>query len=326
MTGNKAPALAAEVLRGDVRAAARLISWIEAGDPRVPAQQLELFPHTGRARVLGVTGPPGVGKSTLVRSLIAGYRALAKTVGVLAVDPSSPFTGGALLGDRIRMGLHAGDPGVFIRSMASRGQLGGIALATPAAIRVLDAMGFDRIIVETVGIGQSEIAVSSTADCTMLVLMPGAGDSVQAMKAGVMEIGDVFVINKADHADAETTQQQVELMLHMRSGNEPQPPVLRTRADRGEGISAVIDAVEAHLKSSQDSGRLERARREHLIEEAMTLIGLSARRRLIGRLEEDVATRLLAEMTRRERDPASVAEHVLLKTLGPEKGRDPYRP
>lgn len=320
MTDDPLRALADGVLRGDARAAARLISWIEAGDPRVPTQLQTLFPHTGRARVLGVTGPPGVGKSTLVRSLIARYRARHLTVGVLAVDPSSPFTGGALLGDRIRMGQHAGDSGVFIRSMASRGHLGGIALATPAAIRVLDALGLDRIIVETVGIGQSEIAIASTTDCTLLVLMPGAGDSVQAMKAGVMEIGDVFIINKADHDRAESTQQQIELMLNMRPpGDAPQPPVLRTRADRGDGVDAVIDAVETHLRSGQDSGRLERARRAQLVDEAMTLIGLEARPRLVERLAPEVMTRLFDEMTRRERDPTGVAEYVLAETLGRER-------
>ena len=242
--------LAERVLLGDVRAASRMISLIEADDSIAARAALRLAPGAGRARVLGVTGPPGVGKSTLVRGLIACYRKRDLSVGVLAVDPSSPFSKGALLGDRIRMGAHGLDQGVFIRSMASRGNLGGIATATPAAIRVLDAMGFDRIIVETVGVGQSEVAVASAADCTIVVLMPGAGDVVQALKAGVMEIGDVFVVNKADRAGAAETQLQIQTMLQLRSGDGDDPTVLMTRADQGEGVDEVVNAAEARLTGS----------------------------------------------------------------------------
>jgi LAO/AO transport system kinase len=244
--------LAERVLLGDLRAASRLITLIEADDEVGARAAQYLSCATGRARVLGVTGPPGVGKSTLVRGLIAAYRKRDRGVGVLAVDPSSPFSRGALLGDRVRMGNHALDARVFIRSMASRGNLGGIATATPAAIRVLDAMGFDRVIVETVGVGQSEVAVASEADCTIVVLMPGAGDVIQVMKAGVMEIGDVFVVNKADHPGASVTQHQIESMLELRSGNGHAPRVLMTRAEQGQGIEEVVEAAESCLKQARE--------------------------------------------------------------------------
>lgn len=239
--------LAERVLSGDVPAASRLITLIEADDS-VGAQVVQqLFPRIACAPVLGVTGPPGVGKSTLVRGLIASYRKRDLSVGVLAVDPSSPFSKGAFLGDRIRMRNHGLDRRVFIRSMASRGNLGGIAAATPAAIRVLDAMGFDRIIVETVGVGQSEVAIASEADCTIVVLMPGAGDVIQVLKAGVMEIGDVFVVNKADRANAAETQLLIRTMLQLKSKEGDDPAVLMTRAEQEQGVEEVVNAAEAHL-------------------------------------------------------------------------------
>lgn len=225
------------MLPADVRAGARLISKIEAGEASFDT-------ITGNASVVGITGPPGAGKSTLVDKVITAYRMRGLTVAVLAVDPSSPFTGGAVLGDRIRMRSHAGDRGVFIRSMAARGQLGGLAVATPAAIRVLDALAFDRIIVETVGVGQSEIAVAASADCTVLVSTPNAGDSVQAMKAGVIEVGDVFVVNKSDLPGAQVTARSLRNALGVTARRAP---VVLTRADRGDGVPELVGVVERFL-------------------------------------------------------------------------------
>jgi LAO/AO transport system kinase len=302
--------LAQRVRAGEVRAGSRLISLVEAGDSRAEDVLRQLFPHTGRACVLGVTGPPGAGKSMLVRALIASYRTRHLKVGVLAVDPSSPFSMGALLGDRVRMGQHASDRSVFIRSMASRGQLGGIATATPAAIRVLDAMGFDRIIVETVGVGQSEIAVAQAADCTVLVLMPGTGDSIQTMKAGIMEIGDVFVINKADREGASELRREVSTMLHLRPDRGILAQVLMTRADRGEGVEAVVAAAEAHLKATEASGQMHEARLRQLKREALDLVAGKIRRSLIGGLDAQVTERLIDALRNRRLDPAAVADEL----------------
>jgi LAO/AO transport system kinase len=294
-----------------VPAAARLISLIEANEQKAKDVLRLLFPHTGKARVLGITGPPGAGKSTLVRSMIAEYRARNLTVGILAIDPSSPFTAGALLGDRVRMGPHATDRGVFIRSMASRGHLGGITAATPAAIRVLDAMGLERIIIETVGVGQSEVAVAATADCTVLVLVPGAGDAIQTIKAGVMEIADVFVVNKSDRDGAMQTLQEIRMMLQLRSDRGSRAGVLSTRADRGEGVDALVDAIEMHFRTTENSGQLEEFRLRCLKREALDLIGREARRQIVDNLDQRVVERIVESLRRRQLDPAGVAAEVL---------------
>lgn len=299
------------VLAGNVPAAARLISLIEANEQKAKDVLRLLFPHTGKARVLGITGPPGAGKSTLVRSMIAEYRARNLTVGILAIDPSSPFTAGALLGDRVRMGPHATDRGVFIRSMASRGHLGGITAATPAAIRVLDAMGLERIIIETVGVGQSEVAVAATADCTVLVLVPGAGDAIQTIKAGVMEIADVFVVNKSDRDGAMQTLQEIRMMLQLRSDRGSRAGVLSTRADRGEGVDALVDAIEMHFRTTENSGQLEEFRLRCLKREALDLIGREARRQIVDNLDQRVVERIVESLRRRQLDPAGVAAEVL---------------
>ena len=309
------------VRRGDVRLGSRLISLIEAGNGRADEVLRELFPHTGRARVLGVTGPPGAGKSTLVRGMIAAYRGRDLSVGVLAVDPSSPFGKGALLGDRIRMGPHASDHGVFVRSMANRGHLGGIATATPAAIRVLDAMGYERIIVETVGVGQSEIAVADATDCTLLVLIPGTGDTVQAMKAGIIEIGDLFVINKADRDGAAELERALGTVLHLRPDRGGPTRVLMTRADRGEGVDALVEAAEAYLEASAQSGQMERSRLLRLEREALDLATGKVRQRLMEGLDAPVSAELMDGLRNRRLDPAAVAEELFAMTITRESPR-----
>jgi len=295
---------------GDRRVAARVISLIEDGDPATGPLLAEVFRHTGRARVIGVTGPPGAGKSTLVEWLVRAWRERDRSVGVLAVDPSSPFTGGAILGDRIRMASLTHDRGVFIRSMAARGHLGGIAEATPAAIRVLDAMGMDIVLVETVGVGQSEVAIAAAADCTVLVTMPGGGDAVQTMKAGVMEIGDVFVVNKSDREGAVRVKREIGVMLRLQE-RTPRPPVLLTRADTGEGIADVVAAIDEHLAAAGASGALQERRLRHLKRETLDLIGRQARRQALAALDEDTVARLTDALGARRLDPATVAAHAL---------------
>jgi LAO/AO transport system kinase len=246
---------------GDKRAVARLISWVEDGDRTQLREAAEaLNPATGRAQVVGLTGSPGVGKSTLADALVATYRGQGQTVGVLAVDPSSPFTGGALLGDRVRMQRHALDDGVYIRSMATRGHLGGLAWATPQAVRVLDAAGCDVVLVETVGVGQAEVEVAGLADTTVVALAPGFGDAVQVAKAGILEVADVFVVNKADRDGAEVVARDLRQMLHLGEARPWQVPVVMTVAERGGGIDQLAQAIAAHRGQLESSGELEHRR------------------------------------------------------------------
>ena len=270
LAGLDPAALVDGVLAGDRRAVARLISLIEAGasgraqapDPRLRtvAELLARRPGAGRAAVLGVTGAPGVGKSTLCDRLVAAERAAGRTVGVLAVDPSSPFTGGALLGDRVRMQAHTLDQGVFIRSMATRGRLGGLAWATRQAVRVLDAAGSDLVLVETAGVGQTEVEIAGQADTTVVVLAPGLGDAVQVAKAGVLEIADVLVVNKADRDGARRLVRDLREMLALGSGDGWAVPVLTTVAERGEGVAELLAAVAAHRADQEAGGGLEARR------------------------------------------------------------------
>jgi LAO/AO transport system kinase len=257
------------VLAGEIRAVARAISLIEDDEPEARELVDALYPHTGKALVLGVTGSPGAGKSSLVDRLITRERAAGRRVAVVAVDPSSPFTGGAILGDRLRMQSHATDPGVFIRSMASRGSLGGVAAATGDAAKVLDAAGYDTVFVETIGVGQTEIKVVELSDIVLLVLMPGAGDEIQALKAGVMEIGDIFVINKRDLPGADKLQTEVEYVLSFKSpeGSESANPVVMASALRDEGIEELGRAVEAYRQRQVTDGGLERKRRYRIARE-----------------------------------------------------------
>ena len=267
---------------GDPRAVARLISLVEDANPRLREVAAALAPHTGKATIIGLTGSPGVGKSTTTSALVAAYRRRGLRVGVLAVDPSSPFSGGALLGDRVRMQEHASDSGVFIRSMASRGHLGGLSWATPQALRVLDGAGCDVVLVETVGVGQAEVEIASLADTTLVLLAPGMGDGIQAAKAGILEVADAFVVNKADRDGADQVVRDLKGMLGLGGRHSAQgawrPPIVKTVAAKGEGLDEVVDAIEAHRAWMDERGEL--ARRQHVRAaaeiEALAVVSLRA--------------------------------------------------
>lgn len=287
------PDLVERARGGQPRAVARLISLVEDASPSLREVAAALTPFTGRAHVVGLTGAPGVGKSTTTSALVTAFRGQGKRVGVLAVDPSSPFTGGALLGDRVRMQEHATDPEVFIRSMASRGHLGGLAWATPQALRVLDAVGCDVVLVETVGVGQSEVEIAGLADTTVVLLAPGMGDAIQAAKAGILEVGDVYVVNKADRDGADVTARELRAMLALgadvrreRNGNGAaevwEPPIVKTVAARGEGVHAVVEALAAHRQWAADAGDLARRRRRRAADEVVALAEAAVSTRLRG--------------------------------------------
>ena len=276
------PALVTAARTGSPRAVARLISLVEDAHPALREVMTALAPHTGKAHIIGITGSPGVGKSTSTSALVAAFRARGKRVGILAVDPSSPFSGGALLGDRVRMQEHALDPEVYIRSMASRGHLGGLSWSTPQAIRVLDAAGCEVVLVETVGVGQSEVEIAGLADTTIVLLAPGMGDGIQAAKAGILEIGDVFVVNKADRDGADATVRDLRHMISLGDRTEPglwRPPVCKTVASRGEGLDEVMEAIDKHdgwldVTGTRHTRRLRRASDEI---EAIAVAALRAR-------------------------------------------------
>ncbi|APF16860.1 LAO/AO transport system ATPase [Caldithrix abyssi DSM 13497] len=255
-----------QIRGGDVRSIARAISWIENDLPDKEALIDGLFKHTGKARILGITGPPGSGKSSLLNHIIQLEREKGKKIAVLAIDPSSPFTGGAILGDRVRMQKHATDSSVFIRSMASRGHLGGVAGATADALKVLDAAGFDLIIIETIGVGQTEIEVMNIVDLVMLVLVPGLGDEIQALKAGVMEIGDIFVINKCDKDEASRVKAEVEYVLHLKNegDEEKSNPIFMTSATQNIGLQELVDGIDEEFRRMEENGRLSQRRLKRL--------------------------------------------------------------
>ena len=273
--------LASSLRSGDRRAIARLISLVEDEDPGIRDVVRALGPLAGNAYVIGITGSPGVGKSTLAAALVSVIRKQDLKVSVLAIDPTSPFTGGALLGDRLRMQEHATDPGVFIRSMATRGHLGGLAWAVPHALRVLDAAGADVIVLETVGVGQAEVEIAHAADTTIVTLAPGMGDSVQANKAGILEIADIFVVNKADKEGARETARDIEQMLHLGVATDWAPPVIQTVAEAGTGVDDLWAAIERHRKHLESSGEL-RARRERRVAREISEIALATLRQSIG--------------------------------------------
>ncbi len=315
-TGRSAPAVADLVERarkGDPRAVARLISLVENASPLLREVTAALTPYAGGADVLGITGAPGVGKSTSTSALVSALRTQGKRVGVLAVDPSSPFTGGALLGDRVRMQEHFTDPDVYIRSMASRGHLGGLAWATPQAVRVLDAAGCDVVLVETVGVGQSEVDVAGAADTTIVLLAPGMGDAIQVAKAGILEIGDVYVVNKADRDGADELARDVRGMLGL-AGREPgdwRPRIVKTVAARGEGVDEVLQAVEEHRTWMSGRGELDRRRRARARGE-IEAIALTLLRPRFDDLHGDTRLDALAgQVVAGERDPYAAADQIL---------------
>jgi LAO/AO transport system kinase len=304
--------LAERLVAGDKRALARAITLIENGEPAGSELVREVFPRTGRARIVGVTGPPGVGKSTLCGALTAVLRTADRKVGVLSIDPSSPFTRGALLGDRIRLSDHFLDPEVFIRSMATRGSLGGLAEASLQAALLMDASGKDDVLLETVGVGQAEIDVVDHADTIVLVLMPGSGDSIQALKAGVMEIPDVIVINKADHPLTDTMVREVQTVLSLGPQGSWKVPVVRTEASRGEGVAELADRIDEHRRHIEDEGTLEERRARNLRSEVLGLAAARLRRELDSRSEDDSeVAELLDRVVRREIDPATAARQML---------------
>jgi LAO/AO transport system kinase len=307
--------LVAAVRQGDRRGLGRLISLVEDASPQLREAMALLAPLGGRAQVVGLTGSPGVGKSTSTAALVRAYRARGKRVGVLAVDPSSPFTGGALLGDRVRMQDHATDGDVFIRSMASRGHLGGLSWATPQALRVLDAAGFDVVLVETVGVGQAEVEVASLADSTLVLLAPGMGDAIQAAKAGILEVADVFVVNKADRDGADQTYRELKQMLQLGSSNVAgggwRPPVVKTVAAKQEGVDDVVDALERHREWMERSGELTRRRHARACGE-IEAIAVTALRERMGDLRGGTELdRLADEVVRGERDPYAAADRLV---------------
>ncbi len=304
------------MLAGDRRALGRAISLVENSDPLAPELVRDLYPHTGHAYAVGVTGPPGVGKSSLIAALLPHVRGLGLSVGVVSVDPSSPFSQGALLGDRIRLADHFLDPGVFIRSMGTRGHLGGLAEATLQAVLLLDAAGKDIVFVETVGTGQSEVEVIGIADTVLLVLMPGSGDSIQALKAGIMEIPDVIAVNKMDHPAAKTMLNEVRSILALDTERDWRPPIVLTEAVRGENLEALWGEVVAHREFLEREGLLEERRRRHLSQEVFAVASSRAKAHLERAVTDDPELRrVLDAVQRRELDPLSAVEEILDKVF-----------
>ena len=318
--------LAERILQGEIRAAARLMRDIDDGHRSAVEELKTLYPHTGKAFILGLTGPPGAGKSTLVDQLTAAYRSRNKRVGVVAIDPTSPFTGGAILGDRIRMNRHADDEGVFIRSLATRGCLGGLSRSTGDVVNVMDAMGMDVIIIETVGVGQDEIDIVRMAHTTVVVMVPGLGDDIQAIKAGILEIGDVFVVNKADREGADRTARELAVMLEMKPGksDEWQPKVLKTEAQRNRGIEELVGEIEQHRSWLFNSGAIK-----HLLEEknAKLFIDILKERlfsEVYGHIKVNGRFRKIVEgMISRETDPYSAVDEIVAERFA-KGGQPPF--
>jgi LAO/AO transport system kinase len=311
--------LVKQLLKGDRRAAARLMTLVESMTPEAHAAIKQLFPHTGKAHIIGVTGPPGSGKSTLVDKLIAEFRNQNLRVGVVAVDPSSPFTGGALLGDRIRMNRFASDIQVFIRSMGSRGSLGGLAWATQDVVHILDAFGKDIIIVETVGVGQAEVDIIRLAETVVLLSVPGLGDDIQTIKAGVMEIGNIFVVNKADLDGADRRYTELQTALNFdRTKEEWQPPILKVISTTGEGVPELVEAIQNHHKHLTESGEIKENRFRRCCAQLETIVEHSFLRKLFVDPEErKIFLKLVDEVNARKTDPYTAAERLILRLIQP---------
>ena len=308
----QADGLVARARGGDKHATARLLSVIENEEPGAADALRQLYPETGRARVIGVTGPPGGGKSTLVNRLVGAYREQGQRVAVVAVDPSSPFSGGALLGDRIRMTERFLDEGLFIRSMASRGHSGGLARTTSRVVNVLDAIGYGVVLVETVGVGQEEVEVIRVVDTVVLVTVPGLGDDIQAIKAGVLEIADVLVVNKADRPGADETARDLAQMLGLgKLRTSWKPPIVRTVAATGENVPQLVDAIEKHRSWASENGERDRRRREAARAEVEDLLREALIRRLRDRVGGDSVDRMVARVAERTIDPYAAVEQLL---------------
>lgn len=316
--------LTEQVLEGNIRAAARLMRDIDDNRPNAVQELKQLYPHAGKAYIVGITGPPGAGKSTLVDQLTASFRKRDRKVGVVAVDPTSPFTGGAILGDRIRMNRHSCDEGVFIRSLATRGALGGLSRSTADVALVMDALGMDIVIIETVGVGQDEVDIVRAAHTTCVVMVPGLGDDIQAIKAGILEIGDVFVVNKADREGADRTVRELCTMLEMRNAPEGSwnPQVMKTEAQRGTGTDELVDEILAHRDFLFTSGTIDNFLHERNRRHFIDILRDSLFRSAMQFMEVDgTLARVVAGMGNNSVDPYSASEEILLRMMPPETNK-----